>query len=75
MVEQTPYEVYIHFYGKIKSGTPLEPNSYGINTAQGYKRFDEDQTIAATLAIEDVKSGSGIRTRTEFNTQLSRLKG
>ena len=69
-----PYKIYIENYGKVQSGTKLNRGDYGENDlVDGFKEYDEKGMLAVSIAAQDVKMGTILRSKKDFEEHLNDL--
>jgi hypothetical protein len=66
------YQEYVQYVGIVRSGTAIVPSDY--NTGLRRQKPMHLQ-VAISLAVEDVKAGTPLRTKPDFDEQLKRLLG
>lgn len=70
----TPYDVYVKNFGKVRSGTKLTNSDYMQPGISGSIPYDEDRKIAVTLACDDIINKNPMKTKSDFEKELQRLK-
>lgn len=70
-----PYKIYVENYGKVQSGTKLERKDYGTMSMNGFKEYDEKEMAAVSLAAQDVKVGTPMKSKKELEEKLNELLG
>lgn len=70
-----PYLLYVEAYGKVRSGSNLKNTDYGDITPGGIRPYDERGTLAVSLAAQDVKSDTPMRSKSDFEEQIKKLLG
>lgn len=72
---ETPYDIYVRFYGMVQSGTKLTKDDYlGIDESGDLVEFNESKRIAASLAVQDVSSKRHMRSKGDFSQELADLQ-
>lgn len=74
-MRKNEYEIYTEAYGKVRSGKSLDQYDYGVVKMARFHEYDVSGKLAVTLAAEDCKNGKPLRTRSEFEAELTRLQG
>jgi hypothetical protein len=78
-IEETGYSVYVRFYLALHDGHKPGAADYShsanpeFNLGQSSIPFNEEQIVAAAIAIDDFNSGLSRRTKREFLSEFNRL--
>jgi len=68
-----PYMIYVETYGKVQSGSVLKRTDYGEISPSGITPYDEKGTLAISLAAQDVKTNTPMRSKSDFEEQIKKL--
>lgn len=71
--DETPFDLYVKFFGVVKSGTMVTDRDYVQSVAGSGVKFSTEERLAASLAIDDVKTSQQLRTQSEFKKEIARL--
>ena len=72
--EETVYSIYIKFYAALSNGENIGMKDFYFEEILfGKTPFNEQQIIAASLAIGDYKSQNLCRTKTQLLNEIGRL--
>lgn len=72
-----PYLIYAEKYAKCATGFKLDKaNDFGEydDDKEEFVKYNEAGILAVTLAAQDVKSNRHLRTKSEFNEEVIRLR-
>jgi hypothetical protein len=71
--DATDYDIYVEFFGRVRSGVKLTTEDYCFPSFDGSTPFAATQRVAATLAVDDQKSGSKMRPKKDVDAEIKRL--
>lgn len=68
------FGIYTVTFGKVKSGTKLTNGDYVHRNIRGTTPYDEEEKLAVTIACDDVKNDSPMKSKSEFLAESKRLR-
>ena len=71
---QEAFDIYVESYGKVRSGKVLDQYDYGVLKNARFREHDSNGKLAVSMAVQDLKDGKPMRTRSEFDTEFKRLQ-
>lgn len=70
-----PYTVYLRTYGKVASGAKLADADFPVRRLRRFLQpFDQSGEVAVALAVQDVNQDKPLKSKTEFEEELRRLR-
>lgn len=67
--------IYVEIFGRIQSGDVLKEYDYGERKPEGFVAFDEKGKLAVSLAAQDVKNKTTMRSKSTFEEEIKKLLG
>ena len=71
-----PYLIYVEMYAKFATGVKLDmATDFGEYDDKGeFVKYDEVGILAVTIAAADVKATRSLRSKRQFNEEVTRLR-